>query len=435
MEQALKLAWPAFIEEFQYAATRVPFYRKQVEALGLNCSDIQQLEDLDKIPVTGKQDYRKHFPAGVLADGYSFSDSSLYRSQSSGTMGERLITLEQGMLLLDRAYKAAAVNLPILQAFIASDKRICRYAAPNCSDVECANPNSQLQDRLLHDGTLVLPVYHDLLTTSETLINRAIDEIYTYKPTLYYVDPTHFAFLLRAFRAKGLKPHKAPVLTTYSAMTRISRRRIEEAMGSMPVQLAAMSEMGWLGVECSHGRLHLNSQAFFMEIRDRGRLVRPGERGELVVSSLDKGAVPHLRYCSGDIYQLDPEPCPCGNPTPTARLEGRLSHFLVKDGIPTISPQDVDAVIGAPDWLEQYQFHQMSERGFVLKIIVREGETLNLVPVQNGLEELLGGDVKITIETLNYIASERSGKFQSVKSDVEATTDHWQAFKKENQHE
>ena len=77
----------------------------------------------------------------------------------------------------------------------------------------------------------------------------------------------------------------------------------------------------------------------------------------------------------------------------------------------------------------------MSEQDFVLKIILREGEALNLDPIRSGLEELLGGDVKIAVETLNYIASERSGKFQSVKSDISATTDHLQAFKKENQSE
>lgn len=412
-----------FKKELNYSYTKVPFYRKHLDRSGIDPNSIRSFADVMRLPYTEKKHFRKNFPLGVLAEGYKPNDARLTRSQSSGTTGDRLITVEVGMLLLNRAMKCARVNPDIEKAIMNYQRKTCRYAAPNCSDVECASPNSTMEDRLLSDGTLVLPVYHDLLTTSDELIERALNEISEYQPDLYYIDPTHFAFLMRHARKRGIRLPVAPVMATYTSSTRCSRRQISEAFSGQAgvIELLASSEMGWLGLECPHGRLHMNTDSFFLEVIREGRYAEPGETGELYVTSLDNGALPHIRYKTGDAICMLDESCPCGSKLPVAVMQGRLANFIQRRGHYLASPQDIDQLIGAPDWLDQYQCHQVDEDSITLKVIVNEQYTEQAEQVlAEKLQDALKQACTVKTEKLTYIATERSGKFHATKSDVDA---------------
>lgn len=407
------------LEEVNYAYENVSFYQKKLDQLGVKPTDMTEETALSLLPLTEKRDYRKNFPMGVIAKGFSLNHPMLTKSQSSGTTGERLVTYEIGMNLLMRAVGCAEIHSEVSQVFTSKGRKICRYAAPNCSDVECANPNSVMADRILADGTLVLPVYHDLLTTSEQMINRAIEEILEYKPDLFYVDPTHFAFLLREFKKRNITPPMIPVMTSYSAATRVSQRQIEEfyPLDSHFTELLSSSEMGWIAMKCQHGNLHLNDDHFFFEINNKdGSSTEPGEVGELCISSIDQGALPHLRYQTGDMARLVEQPCECGSHRRQIIMEGRLTHFITQQGEPVISPQQIDQLIGAPLWLDQYQLEQNSDTQFSFKIMVNDCYNPGVEKEFVGLlQDALKQAIDVQVDVVDYIASERSGKFQPVK--------------------
>lgn len=423
-KQSLDKNFAKFQAEISYAYDNVKFYRKLLDSHNIKPQDIQSIADIAKLPTTEKQDYRVNYPIGVVAKGNKLNDPSLYRTQSSGTSGERLITVEHGMLLLERAVSCASVQPQVMMAYLTPQKRTVRYAAPNCSDVECANPNSSMEDRMLHDGTLVLPVYHDLMTTSDAMIERAIAEIIEYQPHIYYVDPSHFAFLVAQCNKRGVQLPPAPVLATYSAMTQVARRQIEAHFPTQPVvELAAMSEMGWLGMTCPHGNLHLNDNAFMMEFltEPEPSSEQSPELTELVLTSLDKGVIPHLRYRTGDSYRLLNQTCPCGHPSPTAVVEGRQSNFLHHQGEAVISPRDIDQAIANPLWLDMYQLIQDANEHLNVRLIINQhyqsGDENQLV---DNLNTMLAArfsehDHQISTEIVTYLASERSGKFQFCK--------------------
>lgn len=418
-QQGLKL----FLSELKYSYDNVLFYKKHLDKAGVTLGDICTLADVSRIPPTQKRDYRKHFPMGVMAKGYSLDSVELTRSQSSGTTGERLITYELGMLLMGRAMACCEPNADVEDAFVKSKRKICRYAAPNCSDVECANPNSGMEDRLLSDGTLVLPVYHDLLTTSDTLIERAIEEIMSYKPDFYYVDPTHFAFLMGEFKKRGLRPPKAPIIASYTSVTELNKKRILERFDDDVVfaELLSCSEMGWVAMACPHNRLHLNDQSFFIEvIGTDGEQVAPGSSGELYISSIDNGAIPHLRYKTGDILKVDEQSCTCGHPSRTVQMLGRQANSVkLADGsFMPLAP--IQKSIGAPKGWEMYQLHQHDVTNYTLRVIADDSscDVASKSAVVNALKTLLGKQVEIRIQQVSYIATERSGKFQCLKSDI-----------------
>ncbi len=129
------------------------------------------------------------------------------------------------------------------------------------------------------------------------------------------------------------------------------REKLEQAWGIDACDVYGLSEVIGPGVaaECREGRgaLHVFDDHFFPEVVDAetGRGVAPGERGELVVTTLTKEAFPVLRYRTGDVTASVDEPCPCGRThRRIARFSGRVDDMLVVRGI-NVFPSEIEAVV------------------------------------------------------------------------------------------
>lgn len=314
--------------EARYAFENAPAYRRLLAEAGVDPSGPAGEAAFRELPFTDKEFYRSNYPAGVVARAQvPANDKHVLKSHSSGTGGERLTTVAYTFDLARRMSATTSV-FPALRAALLGlgSQRIARYAAPNCSDVECAAPNSTMESRLLRDGTLVLPVGHDLLATSEAQVAQAMDEIGSYRPDWFYTDATHFAFLIRQYLARGQSPPRpAAVILTYTLATQVARRQIRDALGvEVPIaEVVSMSELGWVAMDCPLGRLHLNNSAFHIELLDRVGLtpVSRGQIGELVITSLGDRLLPHVRYRTGDLYRLM-TPCPAAIPRRPSGTKG-----------------------------------------------------------------------------------------------------------------
>jgi phenylacetate-CoA ligase len=401
--------------EIEYCYEHVRMFKSRLTSMGLTPDDFKRIEDLSKFHIFEKKEFRKHFPAGIFAGRYSLNDARLSRSPSSGTTGDRLVTFEFGALLLERAINCSETLPKIATAFSATPRKHVRYAAPNCSDVECANPNSTMEDRLMKDGTLILPVYHDLLTTPEHMLDRAIEEIESYQPNLYYIDATHFAFLVRHAKKRNKVLPEAPIVATFSNVTKIAKAQINEMFSENAVkQLVSMSEFGWVALECEHGHLHLNSKSFIFEfINEAGEPASVNELAEVIITSLDQGALPHVRYRTGDMYRLQKGNCSCGSSSPIVTFEGRKSDFIyLQDTF--VTPHDVDEAIGVPSGLALYQLVQKEQTVFELRMIVYEHWLQSSEQQLNQrLSTLLGPNTELNIVNVPYIETGRSGKFRT----------------------
>lgn len=408
--------------EIRYAYEHVDFFRRHMDQAGLVPEVVAEPADLLRLPPTRRADYRRGFPARVLASGYSLRSPHVMRFQSSGTAGDRLVSVVLAYDLARRQASCLEFN-PRFELLWKPGLRVrtCRYAAPNCSDVECSNPGSSAASRLLPDGTLVLPVFHDLLATPPELTDRALDEIDAYDPHHLFVDPTHFAFLVRAMRRAGRRPAKRTGLcisSGYTLCTHIARRQIRECYGAdVPfADMLGMSELGYLGFECPAGSLHVNTADFYFEfIRDE-RPAPVGELAEMVVTSLEDQLCPHIRYATGDLYRVRGEPCSCGADAPTVTVEGRAKNALRLPGGAVLTPRAVDDLIGDAPWIDQYQMTQTAD-GFRLQFVPNDDWSAER---ERSLAERLRETVKVdtALAAANYIPCERGGKFQSCVSTV-----------------
>lgn len=129
-----------------------------------------------------------------------------------------------------------------------------------------------------------------------------------------------------------------------------TKHRIEEAWASKCFDHAGASEVGAHSFEChvQPGGTHLIESEYIAEVLNplTGEAVSPGERGELVITNLGRWGFPVIRYCTGDLVQVNLERCQCGRTS--LRFEGgvlgRADDMVTVRGV-NVFPGGVENII------------------------------------------------------------------------------------------
>jgi phenylacetate-CoA ligase len=144
--------------------------------------------------------------------------------------------------------------------------------------------------------------------------------------------------------------------------------------------------------------LHIFEDHFLAEIIDpkTGEPVPDGERGELVITTLPKQALPIIRYRTGDITSITREPCACGRTH--ARMEsivGRADDMLIVNGV-NVYPSQVEHVIANT-----------------------EGVTLNYQIIADKKGHL--DKLEILIEVSDDILVDNVGELERIKNEIQSS--------------
>ena len=137
--------------------------------------------------------------------------------------------------------------------------------------------------------------------------------------------------------------------------------------------------------------LHVFEDHFIPEIIDpaTGEVLGPGEKGELVLTSITKEAFPLIRYRTRDVTSLNPEPCACGRTqVRMARISGRTDDMLIIRRV-NVFPSQIESVLMG---IEEAESHY--------QLIVRKEGSLDTLEVQvEVLERFFSDEIK-QLETL-----------------------------------
>ncbi len=118
----------------------------------------------------------------------------------------------------------------------------------------------------------------------------------------------------------------------------------------------ASTEMSTSFTECTAQKGgHLHPELIICElIDDEGNVVKEGEYGELVVTTLGVEAMPLLRYKTGDMCRFHYEPCSCGRNTPRiSPIIGRKNQMIKFKGT-TLYPYAIFDVLEQISYVENY---------------------------------------------------------------------------------
>jgi phenylacetate-CoA ligase len=246
----------------------------------------------------------------------------------------------------------------------------------------------------------------------------ACDEIAQYEPHLLFLDPTHFAFLIRAALKAGSRPSMRSdlvVISAYTLCTRVARRQLREWFpASVPIaDMLGMSELGYIGFECPSGNLHLNDRDYYLEFVRDGRPARARELAELIITTLDDRLAPHIRYATGDLVRLSDTRCVCGSSLPQIHFEGRDKHVLRRADRTGVTPRELDEIVGPAPWMDIYRMEQLGDDAFELRYVPSERcAGHEEAELRERLADVLGTR-DIRVSAANYLPCARGGKFLS----------------------
>jgi phenylacetate-CoA ligase len=124
--------------------------------------------------------------------------------------------------------------------------------------------------------------------------------------------------------------------------------------------LPGLTEIAAWGFECDAqvGNVHVHEDYVYPEVLDleTGEPVGPGERGELVFTSLYRKAMPLLRYRTRDVVERAAEPCPCGRTLLALKggVIGRLDDMKKVRGV-IVYPSRVEELVRQHDGIDEFR--------------------------------------------------------------------------------
>lgn len=344
-----------------------PFYRKRFAEYHITPADIRSLDDLQKIPFTTKQDLRDNYPFGLAAVPM---EQVVRLHSSSGTTGTPTVILHTQKDLDEWANAVAR----------------CLYMVglrpgdifQNSSGYGMFTGGLGFQYGAERLGMLTVPA-----AAGNT--KRQIKFITDFGTTALHAIPSYAGRLYEVMEEMGIDPKRDTKLHTLiigaEPHSEEQRRRIEDMLGVKAYNSFGMSEMCGPGVafECKEQNgLHIWEDYYIVEIVDPQTLepVPQGEVGELVLTTINREAMPLLRYRTRDLTRILPGECPCGrHHIRLDRMKGRSDDMMILKGV-NIFPIQIETIL-----------MQFAELGNDYLITLTNEEANDLMTVEVELKE------------------------------------------------
>jgi phenylacetate-CoA ligase len=373
------------------AYKNIPFYKEHFSKLHIQPKDIASLKDIRKLPFTTREDLREYYPFGMLA---VTKEQVVRLHTSSGTTGKP-------------------------KAIFFSKKDVDRAAEliARCLIMTGVAKDDVLQNMMtygLFTGALVMHYGAEkvgvlVIPAGPGNTKRQLALMQDFKTTTLHITPSYALYLASVMQNEGLDPQKDFTLRRaylgsepYSEET---RKKIEKFFHIDVYNSYGLSEMNGPGVafECREKNgMHLWEDNFIMEIidPDTGETKPDGEKGELVLTTLYREAMPILRYRTSDITRILPGKCKCGRThRRISRIIGRTDDMIIVRGV-NIFPQQIERVLmGIKAVAQNYQivlesYDQMTVRVEIVKELF-DGKVDHLVNLRNEITEKIRSEILV----------------------------------------
>ncbi len=328
------------------AAASTSFYQKVFDEHNIDIDNIKTLEHLKDLPFTTKQDLRVSYPDGMVP----VSRSQIVRMHaSSGTTGKSTVIFYTQKDIDDWADLVAR----------------CMVATGTTRDDVFQNMMGYglftgglgLHYGAERLGCMVIPA-----SSGNTL--KQIQLMQDFETTVIHITPSYALHLVEVINEQGIDPHQMLVSKAYLGAEPYSeetRLKIENQFGIDAYNSYGMSEMNGPGVafECTYKNgMHLWEDFYIIEIinPDTGEVLTPGEEGELVLTHINREAMPIIRYRTRDLTRIIPDQCECGRTHYRIdRIKGRTDDMLIVSGVNVFPSQIETVLMSFPEVGNNYQ--------------------------------------------------------------------------------
>lgn len=337
------------------------FYHSRMKAEKVHPDDIRSLDDVRKLPFMYKKDLRDNYPDKLFIGG---QDDLVRYHVSSGTTGKPTVV---GYTQKD------------LDNWSTSVARALTSIGLGRKDViQVSYGYGLFTGGLgLHYGSEKIGA--TVVPASVGNTERQIELIQDLRVTAIACTPSYMLHMAEVAKKMGVDFQRDTKLRTAilgaEPWSEKMRSRIQDGTGIKAYDIYGTSELsGPLFTECSEQNgIHVWGDLAYVEVIDpeTGEPLGPGEKGELVMTMLQKEALPMIRYRIGDITSYDDSTCSCGRAhVRVSRISGRVDDMLIIRGINVFPSQVEYSLMTIPELGEHFQI-VVERRGALDTMLVR----------------------------------------------------------------
>ncbi len=343
-------------QAIKHASDNSPYYRRVFGEANLNPGRIDSPADFKKIPFTTKNDLREAYPYGMAAVPL---EKILRIHASSGTTGKPIV---------------AGYTRGDLDCWAEGVARICEMAGVTSSDIAQISFGYGLFTGGfgLHYGLEWLGATVVPFSSGNT--ERQLSLMQDFRTNVLVSTPSFAIYMAETARDLGYSPRDFGLkigLFGGEPCSDAMREDIENQWGLKATVNYGLTEVVGPGIsgECMEtAGMHILEDIYYPEIIDpkSGEVLPDGEKGELVLTPMFKEGFPVLRYRTGDITRLIPEPCPCGRTTRRMDyITGRSDDMIIIKGVNIFPSQIEEVLAGFSEVSPHYRLVLKKEKGFI----------------------------------------------------------------------
>ena len=334
-------------EALQYLDAKSKYYKTLFKSNNISISEIKTLEDLQQIPVTTKTDLQRHNTEFICVDKTEIVDYNT----TSGTLGEPVF-----FPLTENDLERLAYNEAISFATAQVTKTDVLQLMTTIDKCFMAGLAYFLGAKKIGAGIIRLGIASPA---------QHWDSILKFEPN-YLIAVPSFLIKLKAFALqnnfnlnttsiKRIICIGEPIRQDDFSLNALGKK-ITENWNVELFSTYASTEMATAFTECEAQQGgHHHPELVIVEILDeQNQTVKPGEVGELTITTLGLGAMPLLRYKTGDMVKAHTKSCSCGRQT--LRLSpvfGRKQQMIKLKGT-TLYPPAIQNVLNDVEFVIDY---------------------------------------------------------------------------------
>ena len=391
-------------------ATKIPMYREKYKDIDIG--KIKGISDIEKLPITTKDDFRNAFPDKLLPDKAKRDRYSVI--STSGSTGKPVSIFVEPLFM----YKTLIFYTRVLKEYDLSWRKnriaLLIDLSPGSGEEEFFSRSA------IPSIDRVIPLKNIRVYHVGDNPERIMEDLNKFKPEIIggYPDIIKILATLKN-RGKGENVNPRYIASSGAILDRYSREYLEETFNARVFETYGATECSPMAFECKEGNMHIQADIVNIEFwNGRGEKASPGELSEIVITSLIEGGTPVIRYNGvSDLLVPSDRECSCGMNTPIIeRIEGRkIDTIVLPDGrmIPPLAitgiPYQVMSDVGSRI-IEQFQIVQERYDKIDILVVFKECDDKEKNTVKTKLKEAFVealGDVDINVKEVKEIKTNR----------------------------
>jgi phenylacetate-CoA ligase len=413
-----KIQWNRLKELLEFIYEYSDFYHDTFKSVGLRPDDIKSYEDFTRLPIVTKKTLKINYNR-IITKGTSKKDYTI--SHTGGTTGEPF------SVLIDNKREHPSTTA----AFLLNRESIGIHPFEKINELMIkSNPINEIKN-LYTTNKRGLPLRLKYYFLSETFGIKSLDIkkeniniiqsiIKNNNIEVIYGFSLNILYLAKLCKTHNINLNIKYVIPIAEGLSEQQKKFISNTFNCHVYMDYGASECMRMGFECNqHIGYHMDLYNYFFEyLDDNGKLSKPGENANIIVTNLNNYVFPLVRYRIGDQCILSSQKCSCSNNyTLVAYITGRDSDIIRTPLNDEISLLSVRSLFGSLDeYIIQYQIIvDEKAKQIIIKIVPTQRYKPEIIMgIKEKILVIINHSMDIKIETVEVIPFDKNGKTNSL---------------------